>query len=344
MGLVKKIGNEYYVEFEARGLKYHQKAGSDAAEARRLLAAIEAKIAAGELQAVSRDVDIDIFFQECLEFCRSRFSVKTADRIASAARHFMSYLNGSRPDITKVSQITPAVMEQYRRAFRRGTGVNRNSAGRRNLTLLLLFEAFEYAIKTGALNDNPLFHVRLETVVARSYPRFLSPSELSRLFSSSRDADCPWVEFMLLSGLRPRELAGMHWDMVDWDGNTVSVAAHPGQGSTVRQVPLSAAARELLEKLRQCRKGEGQGHVFPRGKKSVPDGKIFSLEFSELRNRCNISQDISISSLRHAFAADCLRQGISLPRVCQILGINDVAKGMIYASQVPVERGQLRQS
>ena len=44
MGEIKKIGEEYYIEFYARGLKYQQQAGTDKRQAEELLRNIEEKI------------------------------------------------------------------------------------------------------------------------------------------------------------------------------------------------------------------------------------------------------------------------------------------------------------
>ena len=67
MGDIRKINDEYYIEFHARGLLYQQKAGKDIARARQLLADIEAKIQQGETGPLVRDVDVDIFFQAFME-------------------------------------------------------------------------------------------------------------------------------------------------------------------------------------------------------------------------------------------------------------------------------------
>src|SRR4051812_23513783 len=111
MGTVKKIGDEYYIEFEARGLKYQQKAGTDEAAARRLLNEVEGKIQKGQMGIMIRDADIDIFFADFLSFAQGHHTPHTWKRFKSLVGHFQSFLKTDRPDAVKLSQITPHVLE-----------------------------------------------------------------------------------------------------------------------------------------------------------------------------------------------------------------------------------------
>ena len=56
MGTIRKIGDEYFIEFFARGLKYQQKIGLDPARAEQALKEIEAQIARGEALTIVREM------------------------------------------------------------------------------------------------------------------------------------------------------------------------------------------------------------------------------------------------------------------------------------------------
>ena len=92
MGSIKKIKNEYVIEFYARGLKYQQKTGPDRALAEKTLNEIEEKIARGEAALIVRDVDIDIFFDDFLDFTAKNYPPKTRTRFRSAVEHFGDFL------------------------------------------------------------------------------------------------------------------------------------------------------------------------------------------------------------------------------------------------------------
>ena len=62
MGKIRKIKDDYYIEFYARGLLYSQMAGQDYQEAQEKLNAIELVIAEGEALTLSRHIDLVDFF------------------------------------------------------------------------------------------------------------------------------------------------------------------------------------------------------------------------------------------------------------------------------------------
>jgi len=190
MGSIKKIGDSYYIEFDARGLKYRQEAGPDKKEARVLLKATEEKIRKGEAGTVSLDVTIESFLTDFSRFASVQYPPQSAKRLKNTLAHFAKFLTGYRPDPRLLSQLTPKVIEDYKFFLLRGKeehcsanhqGLARNAAIRRsrlkpwviNFTILLLREIFEYAIKSGGLNDNPTLHIKLVADDRRMHDRFV---------------------------------------------------------------------------------------------------------------------------------------------------------------------------
>lgn len=214
MGTVHKIGNEYYIEFDARGLKYQQKAGPDEKAAWKLLAEIEGKIKEGEMGIIVRDADVDIFLADFLKFIKPQCSAKTYGRFERAIAHLTAFLN-TRPGIKKLSQLTPKVIEDYKRSLPPGKSVNPRKI---NLTLLLLREIFEYAIKLGYLNDNPTLHIKF----------FDSPP---RKLTLAKPPKTVFEQFLLESGARLSEALNVRWSDVDLTAGTLSLPS--------RAIPLN---------------------------------------------------------------------------------------------------------
>ena len=156
MGQIKKVGDNYYIEFYARGLMYSQIAGTTAAQAQELLAQVEAKIASGEALTTVRDIDVAVFVDDFCQFIRQQDSPKTASRFESLTQHFLSFLKETYPTVTKLSQVTPVIVGSYKSFLVKTTSVTMV-----NFSLLLLRETLEHGIKTGFINDNPTWHVRL---------------------------------------------------------------------------------------------------------------------------------------------------------------------------------------
>ena len=120
MGNVLKIGDRFYIEFEARGLKYQQMAGDDEAQAWALLESIEAKIRQGEMAVVIRDVPIPVFIKDFSEFALETYPPKTAARLRAASDHFVISLAENYPSAVVLSHITPKVIEDYKFVLLRG--------------------------------------------------------------------------------------------------------------------------------------------------------------------------------------------------------------------------------
>ena len=163
MGEVKKIGDDYYIEFFARGLKYQQKAGPDKRRAEAMLQEIEQKIRRGEMGTIVRDADIDIFLQDFLSHAESAHTARTLKRYRSLCGHFQQFLQEKYAGVEKLSGITPRVVEDYKHYLIHEGKLNgrRLKAGVVNLSLILLRDVMEYARRLGYLNDNPAYHIRL---------------------------------------------------------------------------------------------------------------------------------------------------------------------------------------
>ena len=114
MGNIRKIGEEYYIEFHARGLLYQQKIGKDAVAAERVLKEVEEKIAKGELMTIVREIHLESFFSDYCAQIKGLCSPSTFRRLESTVHHFQGFLKTHRPEISNLSQVTPAIVEQYR--------------------------------------------------------------------------------------------------------------------------------------------------------------------------------------------------------------------------------------
>jgi hypothetical protein len=166
MGQIRKVGDIYYIEFQARGLMYSQVGGSTEQEARKLLEEIEAKIAGGEALTIVREIDLEMFCEKFLSYAQEKFPAPSRKRFESTMNHWKKFLAGAYPNITKLSQVTPAVIESYKIAL-----IRMVKPKAVNLTILLLREIMEYGIRIGFINDNPTLHISLLKLQATKEPK-----------------------------------------------------------------------------------------------------------------------------------------------------------------------------
>ena len=332
MGNLKKIGGEYFIEFYARGLKYQQKAGTDKAKAEALLKEIEEKLARGEAALIVRDVDIDIFFQDFLEYARDNYPAATHRRYESSAKHFLSFLPKEAASVVKLSQVMPRVIEQYKAYLMRASscgGKIKTAPQVVNLTLYLLRNIFEYAIKLGYLNDNPTLHIRF-LALNRKKPRVLTSEEKEILLSRSpRELACV-IKLVLFTGLRIDEVVNLTWSDIDQEKRLIKIHGKKKFNSKIaaREIPLEQSAYTILQELEKERKDPPFVFSDRSGKKL----EVVKLRerFAALIKELSLNETISFYTLRHTFAITLLEKRVPLAVLQKILGYEDIARVMIY--------------
>jgi site-specific recombinase XerD len=327
MGNIHKIGDEYYVEFMARGLKYQQKAGKDLKKAEELLHQIEEKIAKGELQTIVREIALDVFFAEFIKYAQSQYHTHTVRRLSLAIAHFEKFVKSKVPEVRKLSQVTPRVMEDYKTAHiqqRSAGGLNPKIV---NLTLLLLREILEYGIKTGYINDNPTLHIKLLDVPPRSL--IIAEDALLKILENSKEPHRSIFIFLRHTGLRLSELENFNWQQVDFNRNVIFIK--------YREIPLSASALAVL-KTAFNNVIDYKAPVFIDSEGRAPQAAEIEIRFNKAVAKSGLLSAVTAAYLRHTFACELLRTKLSFLAIGKILGIHDAAKLMIYASCIPTSR------
>jgi len=318
MGSIKKIKDEYVIEFYARGLKYQQKAGSDRALAEKTLKEIEEKIARGEAALIVRDIDVDIFLHDFLDFAAKNYPSKTVIRFSSTAEHFGNFLKHDKAHIVKLSEVTPGVIEDYRASFFKNRGKKAVKPSIVNLTLLLLRDIFEYAIKLGYINDNPTLHAVLTKTAEKDFPCVLSENEIYKLIFTAPENLKQIMEIMYLTGLSVREVLYLKYEDLDRVKNLLKV-----RGQKAREIPLHPKIQGIF--------GDGNAGFVFRGTGEKLKEKDLNSQFAVLIDNLHLNKAITLNTLRHSFAKRLTEKGVLLGPLHKILGHSDIAKSLIYA-------------
>lgn len=171
--------------------------------------------------------------------------------------------------------------------------------------------------------------LKVEVPVIKKPPKpkieALSHEEVGRLLSAARDVlDILIVALLFETGLRAREAVELR--LGDIDPHTMSIrvrAAKYGEERIVFYGPLTAAA--LQEWLQQ-------------NPQLAPQDKLLGISYSALYKRLkSLAKRAGIDPtkvrphvLRHTFATEALRRGMSLPAVQRLLGHHDIKVTEIY--------------
>lgn len=202
----------------------------------------------------------------------------------------------------------------------------------------LLSASLDAAVDAEILDYNPASRIRLAKG-AQAQERFLTREEFGAILEHLPTDDHQLVAgFLVLTGLRWGEMAGLHWNRVDldrgiirvvetWDEPSGRIKSYP-KGKQVRDVPLR---EELVATLRQ-REQSAKGCGVPHAAGKCHSGLVFLTERgSPLRNSnwagsWRLAVEMSgvgharIHDLRHTYASWLLQAGIPLAEVGRLMG------------------------
>lgn len=329
MGDIRKINDEYYIEFHARGLLYQQKAGKDIARARQLLTEIEAKIQQGETGALVRDVDVDIFFQTFLESARQEYAPQSFRRFEAVTGNFHGYLKKEFSKVVKLSGITPAVIDSYRAFLIKPAPLSPKSK-LVNFTLLLLRVVLDHGLKLGYVNDNPTLHVRFCELPRHPGPATLTDHDLEKLLENCSVGNKDLFTFLAGTGVRVAEALELHWQNVDFQKRSLKIAQ--------REVPMDMDVFALLERKAATGAANENGFVFAGPARKQPRIRELEEDMARSLRRCKLAENIRLSTLRHSFVRRLLEGGVAPVRVCRLMGFADIARIMYYWPSIPADR------
>ena len=221
---------------------------------------------------------------------------------------------------------------------------SRKAPGNANKALSLLGSILGHAKTEGLIQINPVDGIPHNP--GSKGTRFLSVEERERLLSALEEtpkehrAKALVVKLLLLTGCRRNEILALRWKEV---GEGVLNLKDSKTGA--RTVWLSDDAIAALDEARSMTTVSGKRSgssefVFP-----APSGNGEHLHprtlydyWFPLRSRVGFP-DVRIHDLRHSFASEAIRQGVSLPVVSKLLGHSQITMTMryVHASNVDVE-------
>jgi integrase len=222
---------------------------------------------------------------------------------------------------TKVAEVHGGdIAEMHRRITESGRPVRANrilAVCGKMFSLALMPKAGETLPWRNAAQGNPCKGIARNHEEAKE--RFFSQAELVAISDALAKyngvaADC--ARLIMLTGCRPSEAIAAQWEELDREPDFwVKPSAHTKQRK-VHKLPLNPAAIELIERLRNKRKGKW---VFP-GRQ--PDDHLSTLEdvWGFVREQASLGKDARLYDLRHTFASVGAGGGLSLPIIGRLLG------------------------
>lgn len=162
------------------------------------------------------------------------------------------------------------------------------------------------------LPSNPVSLVRRPRANAARDRRLVGDEE-ARLFAACDADTLPWLgpitRLAVHTGMRQGELLSLTWDDICLDPQRPSAFLRETKNGDARVVPLSSAARDVLERLPQSI----SGHLFPI------DQNVLKMRFRRACTRAKID-GLTFHDLRHEATSRFFERGLGLMEVASITG------------------------
>ena len=141
------------------------------------------------------------------------------------------------------------------------------------------------------------------------------------------------VEFLVSSGCRVSEVAGLRVDDIDWRDRKCKVS---GKGNKERTVYFSVRAKLMLQLYIAERRGGEALFASSRAPYEPLTDRGIEKMISKLGKRIGMERPLYPHLMRHTFASHALNCGMELTIIQHLLGHSDPKTTLIYAEIDPI--------
>jgi site-specific recombinase XerD len=258
----------------------------------------------------------------------------------SATRCFLRYLHAAFPNLRRFAQLRrdPHLLGWFRDLCEHNPALCNKT---RICYLLDLRRLFEDLAASGHTIQPDL--IRIEDLPARPrpLPRPLSQPDDQLLQQELRRTDNLLANAMLLTratGIRVGECADLPIDCLRQLASDQWALYVPiGKLHTDRVVPVDEDVRRIMSRLLVLRSlapraqlANSKGFLLPRGGGHNTLCETLRTGLVTLAQRAGCSSHVTPHRLRHSYATEMLRLGVSLPALMQLLGHKDISMTLRY--------------
>jgi site-specific recombinase XerD len=279
-------------------------------------------------------------FETQIRILTLTLSPSTVDLYRCVARCFLRYLRADFPDIRRLCQLRrdPHLLGWFRWLSERQRSLS-------NATRINYLVFLRRLLEDLTAQGHPLAPdlIRREDLPPkpRYLPRPLSPQDDQRLQQELRRTDDLYANAFLLlraTGIRIGECIDLPLDCLRQVG-TEQWALHVPLGKlhTERLVPADSEVRRIVERILTLRTSNPPVKIAPSPAFLLPRHgarrtlrKILWSALMQAANRACCATHVTPHRLRHSFATEMLRLGLSLPALMKLLGHKDIRMTLRY--------------
>jgi integrase len=317
-----------------------------AAEAKRMLQAIEGRIARG-LAGLDEPAPLAPTVAELADRFLVEYNRPKIKRIEmyrsfarTALRRALPYIGEKRADALRAADVVK-LRETLRQQF---------AANSVRLTIAMVGTVFNWAVKASIISHNPARGVELPS--HHDSIEYLSTEEVKALLAASERLATGTVEEQrlralvasaLFTGMRKGELMGLRWQDLDIDTRRLTIARSyttTPKSDKARHLRLPDGLAPILAAWAKVCPRTADRLVFPGQRRTGTWGMVTDraqlLGLPELLAAAGCREFThAFHALRHTFASHYVMQGGSLLALSKILGHSDIKVTMVYAHLAP---------
>lgn len=275
-----------------------------------------------ELEASSdlTNISFSEFSEQHIFFAKQSFSKSYSNRIEEAFGKLEEYIGNPMLYEIKSNEMEKYIMVLHDRA-----------PGSAFMYLIIMKAAFNKAIRLGHINRSPFASIKLPKR-ERKIPATISRSQLDQILDVTV---IPMLKSFFIvayyTGLRLSELENLQWQSIDFERRIITVknySTYRTKNRKDRTVPMSVSVYKEMKILLHLKISN---YVFPNSKGTQYHNSFASKKFKDAIRKLNLSEEIHFHTLRHSFASNLVRKGVSLYFVKELLGHSDITTTMVYA-------------
>jgi site-specific recombinase XerD len=278
-------------------------------------------------------------------------------RDSTAAEHYRNIQQNLKPKLGrhKLQRLRHEHIQDY---------VNQQaSKGRASTSIKKQLEPLRASLKQAVINNliikDPSLHLALPSTPAREI-QFLTIDEQRKLIGVLPDTTSGRaLHFVLGTGVRASELCGLRWMDIEGDRFTIRNAvqrvvnldrqagepkyktssAPPKTKAGLRTIPLTDSMMDLLQKQQEAQRLERikAGSAWTGDQPAKGGTFVFANELGGAIDRANLGRvlricldkagvkRVGIHALRHTFATNCVRAGVDVRTLSEMIGHTKIA-------------------
>jgi site-specific recombinase XerD len=267
-----------------------------------------------------------------------------------SARRFLAYLHAAFPHLHQLSQLRrdPHVLGWLRSLCRQHSSLRNQTREKRLFQLRRL-------LRDLADNGYPLPPdlIRREDFPPHDHylPRPLPPEEDQHLQQQLRHIDtleANALQLMRATGIRVGECIDLPLDCLrQVSGNQAALHVPLGKLHSERWVPVDKETQRIVARIVELRAlapasclAKSQDFLLPRRGQRYPLYTTLRRALVDAAQRAGCTSRVNLHRLRHTFATEMVRLGVSLPALMQLLGHKDIRMTLRYVevSQLDLQR------